>query len=247
MERKRSPEQSATENKVKTGGVHDGHRDRMREKFRKSGFDNMHPHEILEMLLYYSVPRKDTNELAHALITHFGSFAAVFAASEDELIKVPGITRNTATLIKMILPISRAYQALQNKAERLSDPKECGNYFMKALSGYSTERVMAIYLDNSCRVLCSEQICEGDISQVVVNFRKIVATAMKYPMTAAVIVAHNHPGGIALPSQSDIVATQELIKTLNAIGINLVDHIIVADDDYVSMASSAAFKRMFGL
>lgn len=231
----------------KQGGLHDGHRNRMREKFRKSGFDNMHPHEMLEMLLYYSVPRKDTNELAHSLIDHFGSFAAVFEASEDELVKVPGITYNTATLIKMVLPLSRVYHTQSNKAERLNSPKECGNYFVRMFEGYSNERVMAIYLDNRCRVLCSEQICEGDVAQVVVNFRKIVETAMKYPLTSAVVIAHNHPGGIALPSQSDIRATQELIKTLGAIGINLVDHIIVAGDDYTSMASSMAFKKMFGL
>lgn len=238
---------STEEKQKKNKGTHDGHRDRMREKFRQSGFDNMHPHEMLEMLLYYSVPRKDTNELAHSLIDHFGSFAAVFEASEDELVKVPGITYNTATLIKMVLSLSRAYHTLSNKAGRLNSPSECGNYFVKMFEGYSTERVMAIYLDNRCRVLCSTHVCEGDVSQVVVNFRKIVETAMKYPLTSAVVIAHNHPGGIALPSQSDIVATQELIKTLGAIGINLVDHIIVAGDDYTSMASSQAFRKMFGM
>lgn len=231
----------------KKSGLHDGHRDRMREKFRRSGLDNMHPHEMLEMLLYYSVPRKDTNELAHSLIEHFGSFAAVFEASEDELVKVPGISYNTATLIKMILPLSRVYHTQSNKADRLNSPTECGNYFVRLFEGYSNERVMAIYLDNRCRVLCSEQICEGDVSQVVVNFRKIIKTAMKYPLASAVVIAHNHPGGIALPSQSDITATQELIKTLGTIGVNLVDHIIVAGSDYTSMASSQAFKKMFGM
>lgn len=235
---------SKTETK-KSGGIHDGHRERMREKFRKSGFDNMHPHEILEMLLYYSVPRKDTNELAHALLNHFGSFSAVLDASEDELCKVNGITQTSATLIKMIMPISRVYHSEASKVKVINEPSESGNHFVKLFGGCTSERVMAIYLDNHCRVLCTEQVCDGDVAQVVVNFRKILETAMKYSMTSAVIVAHNHPGGIALPSQSDITATQELRKMLAAIGISLVDHIIVAGDDYISMASSNGFKHLF--
>lgn len=233
-------------NNVKNGGVHDGHRNRMREKFNKQEFSNMHPHEIMEMLLYYCVPRKDTNELAHELIDHFGSFTAVFEASVDELMKVPGITYNGATLIKMILPLSHAYHEESAKAKSLNDPSECGKYFVEMYSGVLNERVMAIYLDNRCRVLCSEQVCEGDVSEVVVNFRKIVETAMKYPKTAAVVVAHNHPGGIPLPSKSDIDATQELVKTLSSIGVNLIDHIIVAGEEYTSMALSRAFRHLFG-
>ncbi len=94
-------------NRADGKGIHDGHRDRMREKFRKTGFEGMHPHEMLEMLLFYSVPRKDTNEMAHQLISRFGSLAGVLEATEDQLVNVGGISQNSATLIKMIIPFYR--------------------------------------------------------------------------------------------------------------------------------------------
>ncbi len=228
-----------------SAGLHDGHRDRMREKFRKSGFNGMEPHEILEMLLYYSVPRKDTNELAHMLINHFGSLAGVLEASEEELVKVKGITSNSATLIRMILPLYNRYSLESNKTVRLKTPNECGAYLKEYFAAKTTECVAVVCIDGSCRVLCVENICEGDATSVILNVRKIVELVMKFPKTTAVIIAHNHPGGLALPSRDDVDATQELIKTLSVMGIYLADHIIVNDEDYISMASSVNFRNLF--
>ena len=228
-------------------GAHDGHRERMREKFRKNGFNGMAEHEILEMLLFYALPRVNTNEIAHMLIKHFGSLSGVLEASEDELIKVKGISEKSAVLIRMILPLAHEYHKTTKKAKRLSEPSECGNFLMDYYSGVLTEKVVAVYLDNGCRVLTVEEICDGDATEVVVNCRKLIETAMKYPMATAVIIAHNHPNGVALPSKTDIDSTGEIIKMMAAVGVNIVDHIIVTNDDYTSMASSAAFKSLFGL
>ncbi len=228
-----------------SSSVHDGHRDRVRDKFRKSGFDSMNPHEILEMLLFYSVPRKDTNEIAHELIKHFGSLTGVLEASEEELVRVKGITRNSAILIRMILPLYREYTKDASKAAKLKSPDECGLFFLTRYKAVRNETVMLACFDSGNRVVCVEEICEGDASAVSVNVRKIIELVMKYPKITAAVIAHNHPNGISLPSREDVNATEELKKTLGAMGVSLIDHIIVADDDYVSMAASSGFGCLF--
>lgn len=226
-------------------GIHDGHRNRMREKFRKNGFDGMYSHEILEMLLFYSIPRRNTNKIAHDLIDRFGSLTGVFEASEEQLTAVDGITQSSATLIKMIIPLYNEYKKETNSAKRLDDPHDCGKFLVEYYSGMMKERITVICIDASCRILGFEEVCDGDASGVMVNFRRIVEIVMKYPLASAVIIAHNHPGGIALPSREDITATGELRKTLEPMGISLVDHIIIAGDDYISMSSSECFKSVF--
>ncbi len=227
------------------GAIHDGHRNRMREKFRKNGFVGMSEHEILEMLLYYSIPRKDTNEIAHALINRFGSLAGVLEANEDQLVQVDGVTANSATLIRMLLPIYNEYSKEINRLPKLSSPDGCGEFLKNHYAGKQKESVVLVCLDGACRVLCVEDICDGDATNVVVNVRKIIETVMRRPKTTAVILAHNHPGGLALPSRDDINATIELKKILGAMEINLVDHFIVNDEDYISMSASKNFEVIF--
>lgn len=231
--------------KENNSAIHAGHRNRMRQRFRENGFKGMHPHEILEMLLFYSVPRRDTNELAHKLIERFGSLSGVFEASEEQLTSVDGITKSSATLIKMIIPLYSEYKKEVGLAKRLKNSTESGEFLLDYYAGMLQERVTVICLDSGCRVLCFDSVCDGDVSNVVVNFRKLVELIMKYPLTTGVIVVHNHPGGIALPSREDISATVNLKKTLETMGITLVDHIIVADNDYISMSSSAGFNYIF--
>lgn len=227
------------------GSVHDGHRNRVRDKFRKTGFSGMNPHEVLEMLLFYSIPRKDTNEVAHALIDRFGSLSGVLEATEEQLVQVDGVTANSAILIRMILPLYSEYSKDANRASRLQTPEACGNFLKEHFAGKQKECVTMLCLDGACRVLCVEDICDGDATNVVVNVRRIIETVLKFPKTVAVIISHNHPGGLALPSRDDINATDELKKMLGAMDINLVDHFIVTEDDYVSMASSSGFGSIF--
>ena len=231
--------------KVTTKNVHDGHRERMREKFRKNGFNGMADHEVLEMLLFYCVSRSNTNGIAHELINHFGSLSAVFEAPEEELMKVKGVGANSAFLIKMILPLYREYKVDSGKSKTLKTPEECGEYLVNYFSSFANERVVVLCLDGSCRILGIEEICEGDVSSVTVNMRKMISSIVKYPATVAVVLSHNHPGSLALPSRDDVKTTSDIKKTLDTLGITLVDHIIVADDEYVSMASSAGFGSIF--
>ncbi len=226
-------------------GIHDGHRKRMRERFVKTGFDGMQDHEVLEMLLYNSVYRKNTNELAHNLISTFGSLRGVLEASYDQLIKVKGVTDTSATFLKMMVPLCNRYRVQVSEKKFLNTADECGKYLCDYYSGVITEKVTAICLDSGCRVLGMELVGEGGIESCVLNSRRLVEVALKYPTTAAVIIAHNHPDGLALPSSEDVSSTVKLVKTMRNMGINIVDHFIIAPDDYVSLASSDGFKNIF--
>lgn len=227
------------------GGIHDGHRNRMRKRFCEQGFDGMESHELLEMLLFYSVPRKDTNELAHRLINEFGSLSGVLEASVERLTAVDGVSYNSAVLIKMILPLYTRYNSERSKAKRFNRPEDCGDYLVSYYIGVDNERVVVLCLDASCRILGIEAVCEGDADIAVLNSRKLMTAIMKYPTVSGIIIAHNHPGGVALPSKDDITATESVANTVRSIGVRLVDHIIVAGNEYVSLALSERFKTLF--
>lgn len=236
------------ESKKPKAGLHDGHRERMRERFKLTRFDGMQEHEMLEMLLYYSIPRVNTNEYAHELLNYFGSLEKVFEADIDELQKVKGIGENSAILIKMMLPLFNAYSkssVRKKKTIKFNGSNDCGEYLMKYYSCIPNEVVVAMCVEPNGKLLAIEKISEGDAAGCCVNFRKIVELALKYPQSAGVIIAHNHPKGLSLPSREDINATNEINRMLEGMSIKLFDHIIVAPDDFVSMASSAGFKDIF--
>ncbi len=229
-------------------GIHDGHRQRMRERFKQTGFNGMQEHEMLEMLLYYSVPRMNTNEFAHELIAHFGSLANVFEANYEELVKVNGIGENSAFLIKLMLPLFNAYSKSPDRKKstvRFDGSNDCGEYLMNYYSCIPNEVVVVLCVDPKGKLLALEKVSEGDAVSCCVNFRKIVETVLKNPQTAGVIISHNHPNGVALPSHEDIAATTKMVKLLESMNIRLYDHIVVAPDDFVSMASSRGFSDIF--
>lgn len=235
---------SNTDNKKKKN-PHDGHRDRMRERFSKTGFNGMQEHEILELLLYYSVPRRDTNPLAHDLIDCFQTLSGVLEASEEQLLSVKGVTMNTATLLKMMIPLFHEYSKSSNNATRLKDSDATSKFLRKYYTGVMNERVMVICIDSSGKVLSFETVCEGDCCSCLLNVRRLIEIALKNPLTAGVILAHNHPNGVALPSREDIDSTVELIKMLANVNVKLVDHFIIAGDEFTSMATSVNFKSIF--
>lgn len=225
--------------------MHEGHRKRLKSRFLSEGLDNFNPHNVLELLLFYSIPRKDTNEIAHRLIERFGSLAGVFDASVEDLMQVKGITLHSACLIKMIIPMSRYYSA--DKFRRkivLNSPTLCGDYLLARYLGYTNEIVSLISMDNQCRIISFDIIGEGDICSAGISTRKVIETVLRTKATSAVI-AHNHPGGIALPSKEDIEATINIIEALRVVGVYLLDHIILAGDDYVSLADSKEYQYLF--
>lgn len=218
--------------------IHDGHRQRLKQRFLESGLDGFTQVQVLELLLCYAIPRKDTNELAHKLLDYFGSVSGVLEAPVSELVKTPGIGENSALLLSLTRAMSRYYQI--NRTENiqvLTTLEACAEYILPYFHGRTTETVFALCLDAKCKVLGCKEVGEGTINAARLNVRKIVEVALALN-ASAVVIAHNHPSGIAVPSQADILATRHLSSALSAMEIVLMDHIIVADEDYVSMAAS---------
>ncbi len=227
--------------------IHKGHRSRVRKQFLEDGgfAPSTPPHKILEMLLFYSIPVADTNELAHRLINHFGSLSKVFDAPYEELIQVNGISEVSACLIKMILPIARAYNIDRSaNVGKLKTPDEIGKFLADRFIGLTEEVVLLLSMDNAGRVLAVDTISEGEVDSVGINARRAAEVAVKRQGTN-VVLAHNHPSGIALPSKNDLIVTQTLVNAFRHLNIRMLDHIIVVDGDFISLALSKEYAYLF--
>ena len=221
-----------------TESIHKGHRERLKQRFLEEGLDNFTEIQVLELLLFYAIPRSDTNPLAHALLEHFGCLAQVLEADVEELKKVPGIGDHAATLLALVIDLCRYYQVTcAQQTEILTTLDECGKYLVPRFFGRTRETVFLLCLDAKCKVLCCKEIGEGSVNTAAISVRKVVETALSANATT-VILAHNHPSGIAVPSNEDIQTTQRIAAALSAVEIHLADHIVVADGDYVSMVQS---------
>jgi len=219
-------------------GVHDGHRERKKDQFIRCGAESFAEHELLELLLFYAIPRKDTNPIAHELIDRFGSLQGVLSAQMEELMKVPDIGKNAAVLLRLIAPLYRQSLIFAADHEVILDTRErIGEYFRDIFIAHPAEVMYQLCLDAKGRKLDLSKVGEGDVGSVGLNVRRIMENALR-SRAVLVVLAHNHPSGVALPSEEDRVATEMVRETLENMGVRLVDHFIVADNDYISMAES---------
>jgi len=218
--------------------LHAGHRERLKQRFREHGLDNFTDIQVLELLLFYAIPRKDTNDLAHGLLNHFGGLANVLDADVTELKKVPGVSDHSATLLALVTELCRYYQVKSmERVEVLTTLDACGAYLVPRFFGRTKETVFLLCLDAKCKVLDCREIGEGSVNSASISVRKIVEVALSTRATT-VILAHNHPSGVAVPSTEDVQTTRRVAAALNAVEVHLADHIVVAEGDYVSMVQS---------
>ena len=218
--------------------IHKGHRDRLKQRFLEEGLDNFTDIQVLELLLFYAIPQKDTNPIAHALLDRFGSLSRVLEADVEELKKVPGISDQSATLLALVTELCRYYQVdCSQRMEVLTTLDACGAYLVPRFFGRNNETVFLLCLDAKCKVLCCKEVGEGSVNSASISIRKIVETALSANATT-VVLAHNHPSGVALPSAEDVQTTRRIAAALSAVEVHLADHIVVAEGDYVSMVQS---------
>lgn len=220
------------------GNIHAGHRERLKDRFLKQGLDGFTDIQALELLLFYSIPRQDTNPIAHKLLNHFGSLSQVLEAPPEELKKIGGIGENSALLLNLINQMGRFYLVDKAKREQvLPTIEDCARYLQPYFYGRMNETVFLLCLDAKCKAICCKNVGEGSINSAGISIRKIVETALREGATS-VVLAHNHPSGIAIPSPEDIQTTRRIAAALQSVEVYLADHIVVADGDYVSMVQS---------
>ena len=226
-------------------GEHDGHRKRMRERFTSQGLEGFAPHEILELILFYAIPRANVNPLAHRLMDTFGSLHAVLEAEAGDLMKVEGIGENAAALLSLFGHVDRELaksRSARNKTlkNRMDAQKHC----LGLLSGLRQEHLYLVCLSPQMEVTQNALIAKGSLGEVQA-YPRLVAEAALRANAHAVILCHNHPGGSLVPSQADLDMTASLGQLLQSLEITLADHVIVAGEEALSLVECGLLRHSF--
>lgn len=231
----------------KPKNVHAGHRQRLRKRFTENGLDSFEDHNALELFLFYAIPNRDVNGLAHDLINEFGSLSAVFDARYEDLCKVKGISEYSASLIKLLPAMARRYEQGKVSANDtvFDSPEKIAEYMSGVYFGVNREELYIICLDSACRLLKCIKLGSGEIDKVTVSYRNIAEQVFS-TNAANVIVVHNHVSGITAPSSQDIIFTSSLISAMKGVGIRISDHIIMGSGkEHFSMRQSRKWGNMF--
>ena len=217
-------------------GIHSGHRQRLKERFLRDGLDGFEKHNMLELLLFYAIPQRDTNPIAHALLDRFGSLQGVFSASVEELCTVDGISEHTATLIKLVPSIWRnAACEIQNDIRYDSLHKIAG-LLLKHFAGLTVETALLVLMDNNWHILDIKKVAEGSVNQVHLDTRKLIELAIR-ANASMVLLAHNHPNGTLVPSPEDMATTTTIARAFNTIHVEFLEHLLIAGNDYIPLVS----------
>lgn len=221
--------------------TNEGHRQRVKDRYIKEGLDSFEESHVLELLLFYTIPRRDTKPVARRLLDRFGSFAGVLEARIDALCQVEGVGLHTAVFLKLLNDTGRYYLTSKERDEVVLDTLDrCGDYLRNLFYGQRNESIWLVCMDARCKLLNCQKISEGNLVSSSVNARQIMEQALAVN-AHSVILAHNHPGGYAFPSDADVAMTQRLATALKAMDLLLVDHFIVTDQDCVSMRQGHYF------
>lgn len=229
------PEQSMLDAVGEDEPHYHGHRERLKERFREFGHEALPDYELLELVLFRSIPRRDVKALAKQLVAKFGSFAEVISAPEDRLLEVKGIGEAVATDLKLIFAAGqRIAKGELKKKVALGSWTEVINYCRTAMAFEAREQFRILFLDKRNGLLADEVQQTGTVDHTPVYPREIVKRALELSATAVILV-HNHPSGDPTPSQADITMTRQIVDIARPLGILVHDHIIVGRDGHASL------------
>ena len=216
---------------------HTHHRNRLRTRFLTEGMSHFDDHTVLELLLFYAIPQRDTNELAHALLRKFGSLSAVFDADVRQLTDCPGVGENTAALLKMIPPLARAY--LMDRETRypgFGDPRKLGSYLVRYYIGETREKPVAVYLNTRAEMIGLVVLGEGVVNRAETSARRIAEEGFARH-AASFVLAHTHPDGDCRPSDADLALTGEYRKLFEQLGMPMVEHFVIGGGHYTGIST----------
>ena len=222
---------------------HNGHRSRLRDRVRKDGLDNFQDYQVLEYALTFAIPYKDTNVIAHKLINKFGSFSGVLEADEEELMSVDGMGEVSAHYLTHLLDIYHYYEKDRaGKSVIINNPQQVHHFVKQFLKGKLVEEMYVVCISPKNKVLGVEKISEGNDAQTSANIR-LIMDKLTRSKVSNIVVAHNHPKGVATSSEDDHKFTKALVTTLAISGAHLMDHIIIGEDDYYSYRRSGLIDK----
>ena len=218
--------------------MHEGHRERLRERYSNNGVGAFTEHELLELLLTYAIPRRNTNELAHRLIDRFGSLHAVFSAEVAELTNIEGIGERAAVFLRLVgdsAALNAEAVGRQKQRMRILSPADAAAYALDLMRNERYESVYVVSLDKNMRLLHAERLMTGSLNEAPLYPRRVVELALMH-RAASILLLHNHPSGDPTPSQADAEATEAVQKALNSIDIRLYDHLVVGEGGVYSFS-----------
>ncbi|MBP0615229.1 RadC family protein [Jiella mangrovi] len=214
---------------------HDGHRDRLRERFANAGADALADYELLELILFRTIPRRDVKPIAKALIARFGSLSEVLGAPHRRLTEVPGVKHAVALDIAIVAAINRrAMRSAVRQREVLSSWAAVIDYCTAQMAHEAREQFRILFLDKKNALIADEVQGTGTVDHTPVYPREVVRRALELNATAIILV-HNHPSGDPTPSRADIEMTKTIIETAKSLGISVHDHIIIGKNGHASL------------
>ncbi len=216
--------------------LHSGHRQRLKARFLSEGLEGFEKHNMLELLLFFSIPQKDTNPVAHRLLNRFGSLNAIFEAPFDVLCSVKGVSEHTATLIKLIPAVWRQAAGEVKSGESYNSLNKIGRMLVKRYAGVTVETPIWVMLDSSYHIIDIVKLGEGTVNMASLDMRKLVEYTIR-ANAAMTLIAHNHPGGDAIPSSEDLVVTEAVSHAMRSINVNFLEHLLIAGDRYEALMS----------
>ena len=224
--------------------IHKDHRQRVRARYLSEGLSSMADHNIVEMLLFFGIPYKDTNPIAHKLTETFGDLNGVLDAPVEELMKIDGIGENAATLIRLTRDIALKYMSNRRADINEGESDAIEDFVRKKYAAETREIVYALGVSSQGRVERCVKVSVGTNDRALIDNRAVLEAVLGFN-SKNVVIAHNHPNGFAAPSATDIRTTEQLKELLNTVEVRLIDHIIVSADDLFSMAKSRKFADLF--
>ncbi len=232
-------------NQTTKKSIHDGHRERVRENVLKNGFEQLEDHRLLELLLFYSIPRGDTNELAHKLLNEFGSLSCVLKASPKKLMKVSGIGEGSAIYLSAMGEL--CVRAMREKSSKRVSYKSDESLKRLAESYYfneTKERFLVLGFDSGMKLVLDDFISEGDSIRTDFDIKHFVSIVIESDADYIMLV-HNHPDGEAYPSGADLDTTAVISTMLKKLSVGLLDHIIIGSDRTLSVKNETTFSSLF--